>query len=126
MERKTAQRNAIAQVFLKNDRPMGVEEILSYGRKMVTSLNQATVYRNLKAMVASGWLKQFSHPSLGTLFELANKAHHHHFHCHACNKIYDLPGCALNRKMAVPEGFVLQEHEIFLSGLCSACADGLT
>jgi Fur family ferric uptake transcriptional regulator len=122
MERKTPQRNAIAQVFLRHDRPMGIEEILSHGRKIVESLNQATVYRNLKAMVESGWLRQFSHPSLGTLFELADKAHHHHFHCQKCNKIYELPGCALNREKAVPEGFVLQEHEIFLSGVCRACA----
>jgi Fur family ferric uptake transcriptional regulator len=123
MERNTAQRSAIAQVFIRHDRPMGIEEILSHGRKIVESLNQATVYRNLKAMVKSGWLRQFSHPSLGTQYELADKAHHHHFHCHACNTLYELPGCALNSKKAVPDGFVLQEHEIFLSGLCSTCAE---
>ena len=122
MERKTPQRSAIAQVFLQHDRPMGVDDVLSHGRKIVESLNQATVYRNLKAMVASGRLRQFSHPSLGTLFELADKAHHHHFHCHKCNKIYELPGCALNQEKAVPEGFVLEEHEIFLSGVCRSCA----
>jgi Fur family ferric uptake transcriptional regulator len=124
MERKTPQLSAIAQVFLRHDGPMGIEEILSHGRKIVESLNQATVYRNLKAMVESGWIRQFSHPSLGTLFELADKAHHHHFHCLACNKIYELPGCALNREKAVPKGFILQEHEIFLSGLCRTCAAG--
>jgi Fur family ferric uptake transcriptional regulator len=40
---------------------------------------------------------QFSHPSLATLFELADKAHHHHFHCHACNRFYELSGGTLNR-----------------------------
>jgi Fur family ferric uptake transcriptional regulator len=122
MERKTPQRSAIYQVFLRNDRAMGIDEILSHGRKIVDSLNQATVYRNLKAMVESGWLRRFSHPSLGTLFELADKAHHHHFHCCACNKIYELPGCALDHEKAVPKGFVLQDHEIFLFGLCRNCA----
>jgi Fur family ferric uptake transcriptional regulator len=121
-ERKTRQRSAISRVFLRHDRPMGIEEILSHGRKIVESLNQATVYRNLKAMVESGWLRQFSHPSLGTLYELADKEHHHHFYCCKCNKIYELPGCALNQEKAVPKGFVLQEHEIFLSGLCPNCA----
>lgn len=124
MDRKTAQRSAIEQVFLQHERPMGVEEILSHGREIVESLNQATVYRNLKVMVENGWLRQFSHPSLGTLFEIADKEHHHHFHCFECNKVYELPGCSLNHEKAVPNGFVLQEHEIFLSGLCRNCAEG--
>jgi hypothetical protein len=57
-----------------NDRPLGVEEVLRYGRRLVKSLNQATVYRNLKLLVDIGWLKRVIHPSLGTLYERAGKA----------------------------------------------------
>jgi Fe2+ or Zn2+ uptake regulation protein len=34
-ERKTRQRSAISQVSLQHDKPMGIEEILSHGRKIV-------------------------------------------------------------------------------------------
>jgi len=121
MERKTLQRKAIEQVFLGNDRPLRVDEILETGRSMVETLNQATVYRNLKLLVDDGWLKRINHPTLGTVYERAGKGHHHHFHCRGCNRAFELTGCALKKKGAVPHGFVIEDHEIFLSGLCPSC-----
>jgi hypothetical protein len=44
---------------------LGVDEVLNYGRKLVESLNQATVYRNLKFLIDDGWLKRISHPLEG-------------------------------------------------------------
>jgi Fur family ferric uptake transcriptional regulator len=122
MKRRTSQREAIQEVFLQQDRPMGVEDILLYGREFVASLNQATVYRNLKVLVDNGWLHQISHPALGTLYERSGKEHHHHFHCHSCNQIYCLAGCPLNHS-AHPDGFEVEEHELFLSGICPACRE---
>ena len=87
----------------------------------VESLNQATVYRNVKLLLENGWLKQVCHPSLGTLYERTGKGHHHHFHCRVCNRVYDLPGCALNEREAAPSGFLVEDHECFLFGVCPAC-----
>ena len=114
MKRKTSQRAAIEQVFCQLDRPLGIEEILETGRMAVESLNQATVYRNVKLLLENGWLKQVCHPSLGTLYERTGKGHHHHFHCRVCNRVYDLPGCALNEREAAPSGFLVEDHECFL------------
>ena len=112
-------------MFRQHDRPLGVEEVLAYGRELVETLNQATVYRNLKILTDDGWLQRVSHPSLGTLYERTGKGHHHHFHCRKCNRAFELPGCALNQDEAAPEGFVLEDHEIFLFGVCPSC-DGKT
>ena len=57
MKRKTNQQAAIQDVFPENDRPLSVEAILSAGRKIVGTLNQATVCRNLKILVEEGMLK---------------------------------------------------------------------
>lgn len=122
MKRKTSQRSAIEQVIHEEDRPLGIEEILARGRLRVESLNQATVYRTLKLLVEQGAVKPVSHPLLGTLYERAGKGHHHHFHCRGCNRVYELPGCALNELDAAPEGFIVEGHEIFLFGTCPACA----
>ncbi len=122
MKRNTSQRAAIEQVFRLYDRPMGIDEILKQGRAIVPTLNQATVYRNLKRLVEKGWLTPINHPLLGTLYEKAGKGHHHHFHCHACNQVFELPGCALNTRNAAPSGFVIETHEIFLFGICPRCA----
>lgn len=122
MKRRTSQRAALEKVFKKEDRPLGVGEILKIGREYVGSLNQATVYRNLKNMVETGYLRQISHPMLGTLYEKSGKGHHHHFHCRVCDRVFELPGCALNNETAVPKDFVTEDHEIFLFGVCPACA----
>ncbi|MBF0245194.1 MAG: transcriptional repressor [Planctomycetes bacterium] len=122
MKRKTIQRAAIERVFQEGGQPLGVEEILSRGRANVHSLNLVTVYRNLKLLVESGWLKSFHHASFGTLYERAAKGHHHHFHCQECKRVYEIPGCSLRRESGLPEGFVVEDHEIFLFGKCPACA----
>jgi len=122
MKRNTSQRAAIERVFQSTDRPLGIEEILGAGRDMVASLNQATVYRNLKRLVEQGRLRQINHPTLGSLYERTGTGHHHHFHCRGCDRVFELPGCALNQRDAAPAGFVTEDHEIFLYGLCPSCA----
>jgi Fur family transcriptional regulator, ferric uptake regulator len=121
MKRKTIQRDAIQEVFLKRKRPLRVEEILEIGRGSVASLNQATVYRNLKRFVESGWLRTVHHPEAGTLYERAEKGHHHHFHCRFCDRVFELPGCALSQRNSTPPGFVAEGHEVFVFGVCSSC-----
>ena len=122
MQRKTTQRTAIEQVFLNEDRPLGIEDILRLGRTQVESLNQATVYRTLKLLIDKGWLKQVNHPTMGMLYERSGKGHHHHFHCRDCNRVLELPGCSLRQETAAPEGFIVEDHTIFLFGVCSSCA----
>ena len=119
--RKTVQRDAIRKVFLSKNRAIKVEEILEEGRGLVESLNQATVYRNLKYLLESGWIRTVHHPELGNLYEMAQKEHHHHFHCRSCERVFDLPGCALNETKSTPPGFVAERHEVFLFGVCSSC-----
>jgi Fur family ferric uptake transcriptional regulator len=122
LRRNTAQRLALQQVFRRHDRPMAVDEILAHGRELVESLNQATVYRNLKILINSGWLRRFAHPETGTLYERTDKGHHHHYFCRSCKRAFDAPGCPLKEEGTAPEGFVIEEHEVFFFGVCSSCA----
>jgi Fur family ferric uptake transcriptional regulator len=121
MKRQTSQRLALQEVFRREERPLGVEEILKRGREIVGSLNQATVYRNLKLLQEQGWLRKINHPGLGNLYERTEKEHHHHFHCQMCDRLFELPGCPLDREYAPPPGFVAEGHEVFLFGVCPAC-----
>lgn len=122
MKRKTNQRSAIQEVFQTIDRPLRIHEILEAGRRSVGSLNQATVYRNLKLLVQSGWLVKVRTPELGTLYEKAGKEHHHHFQCRSCERIYEISGCAFNEHSATPPGFVTESHEVYLFGICPECS----
>ena len=121
MKRKTNQRAAIQDVFMENDRPLSIEEVLLAGRRIVETLNPATVYRNLKILVAEGRLKKIIVPETGTLYEIAGKRHHHHFQCRNCDRVYEVEGCVFNDHQAAPSGFVTESHEIFLFGICAGC-----
>ena len=72
--------------------------MLQAGRSMVGTLNQATFYRNLKVLVAGGWIRSMHHSTLGTVYERAGKDRHNHFHCHSRDHLYEARGCALNEK----------------------------
>ncbi len=121
MERNTKQKNAIKNVFLKYTRPLKIQEILDYGKVEVPKLNQATVYRNLDRLIKEGVVVKIEYPQIGTLYELAGKEHHHHFHCIKCDKLHELPGCGIEEDDHAPEGFSVKGHELFLFGTCPDC-----
>lgn len=120
--RQTRQRAAIRAVFRADRQPLTVAEVLRRAQAAVPALNRATVYRNLGLLVRDGWLVAVAHPEVGMLYERAGLAHHHHFYCRGCAQVYDLPGCPLPSAHRGPEGFVTEGHEVYLRGLCRACA----
>lgn len=122
MERNTQQRQAIIAAFNKTKRPLSVQEVLELAQKRCPGLGIATVYRNLKALVAEARLQSVDLPGGQVLYELPTSLHHHHFSCLKCLKVYDIDVCGLNFQKLVPQGFQLREHEILLSGLCSGCS----
>lgn len=121
MKRNTSQREAIKAVFEQERRALCIEEVLSGGQHLVKSLNQATVYRNLKLLVDEGWLKKWHHPIKGSMYEPTGLAHHHHFHCRICKHIYEIEGCLLDPSAKAPAGFLTEAHDVFLYGVCSTC-----
>lgn len=121
-QRNTRQREALRSVFGVENHPMAVAEVLKRAQAIVPSLNGATVYRNLGALVQEGWLVQFTHPEIGTLFERAGHRHHHHFLCRLCRRVFNLEGCSLDPHQECPVGFVAEGHVAFIHGLCEGCA----
>lgn len=122
MTRKTEQRAAIRRVFARVNRPLSVQEILDHAQEQVPGLGIATVYRNLKALVEEGWLATVDMPGQPSRYERAELEHHHHFQCEACDRVFDIPGCAhLAQDHKTPAGFVVSRHEVMLYGLCADC-----
>jgi len=110
-------------VFRQYGRPLGIEEIVAAARRSARRLNEATVYRNIKQWLLSGWLREIPHPVHGMLYEEADKEHHHHFHCRECDRLFELQGCAIRESGMAPPGFVAEGHELLLFGMCAACQE---
>lgn len=124
MPRKTEQRDAIRCAFEHAGRPLSAQEVLELAQEDVPSLGIATVYRNIKALVAEDWLTAVELPNEPSRYELAELEHHHHFQCEACARVFDIPGCAMGVAALAPQGFEVNSHEVFLYGTCPECTGG--
>ena len=126
MERATTQRQAIWEVLERSPGPLLPEDVLAEARRTCPSLGQATVYRALKRLEGEGRLERVADPEGRARFESVRK-HHHHFQCRACDRVYDVPGCAVRPPSSLrdrlPEGFRLEGHEVWLHGVCAACGN---
>lgn len=121
MERNTRQREAIEAVMARTQRPLEPAEVLAKAKKSVPRLGIATVYRALKTLVEEGKLKRVELPGQITRYERTGLAHHHHFHCRGCGKVFDIPGCPDGLRRLTPRGFKLEGHEVMLYGTCPDC-----
>lgn len=121
MERNTRQRGAIRRVFAALHRPLSPAEVLLAAQSEVPSMGIATVYRTIKALVDEGEIKSIDVPGEAPRYEVAHLGHHHHFHCRACNKVFEVEGCPSDIQKLAPDGFQTEGHEVMLFGRCITC-----
>lgn len=114
--RNTSQRRAIREAIEQAGRPLDANEVLAAAE--AEGLGLATVYRTLKLGVEEGWLMPVELPNAPTRYEKAGKKHHHHFECRTCQKVFDVDGCPGNLNPLVPDGFIMEDHELILYGVC--------
>ena len=107
MERDTRQRRAIRRVIEEADRPLSPLDVLAIAQGHAPGLGIATVYRTLKGLVEEGWLTQVELPGESPRYEIARKAHHHHFQCLTCGQVYEIAGCPQEVQPLTPPGFRL-------------------
>ena len=100
---------------------LSVAEILVAARHDSASISRATVYRQLKRLVAQDLATTVELPGEPPRYEAAGRRHHHHFRCRRCERVYDLPGCPGGLQALVPNGFTLEGHHVVLDGVCSQC-----
>jgi Fur family ferric uptake transcriptional regulator len=121
MERATRQNTAIREAIEAAGRPLSPTEVLDEARRHVAALGLATVYRNLKSLVDEGTIQAVTLPGEVPRYELAQRGHHHHFRCDACQRVFDVHQCPGDLAGLAPPGFAVSRHEITLYGLCSDC-----
>lgn len=121
MTRRTPQRRAIEDAFRGAGRPLSTEECHARARREVAGLGIATVYRNVRRLVDEGWLRVVELPGSPDRYEVAGKHHHHHFHCRACDGVFEVEECPGGFTGMAPGGFRVEDHEVILYGLCDGC-----
>lgn len=142
MERQTRQRQAVLDALDHAGRALTPAEILGLAQQSVASLNLSTIYRHLNALQDEARIVKVLLPGQAAArFEAACREdhgahghaagreaphHHHHFHCQRCDRVFALHACPGSMQELAPKGFVVQSHEITLSGLCAECRPAKT
>lgn len=121
MQRRTRQREAILAALQRTDRPLSPREILAEAGKGVPQLGIATVYRQLTRLIEAGALREVALPGEPSRYELAGKGHHHHFRCRHCERVFELDRCPGDFRSLAPDGFLVEDHDLLLTGLCPGC-----
>lgn len=121
MERNTRQRSAIRQAIAAAARPLLPQEILQAAEVVAPGLSLATVYRNVRALVEEGELIAVTLPGEVARYEVAGAAHHHHFQCLSCQRVFEVEACPGNLASLAPPGFTVEDHELTLYGRCGDC-----
>jgi Fur family ferric uptake transcriptional regulator len=94
-QRQTKQLQAICQAIKQASRPLSIDELHGLATKELDSLGLRTVYRAVRKLQEDGVIVSVSVPGKSDRYELASIAakHHHHFHCKACDRLFDIHGC---------------------------------
>ena len=95
--------------------------MLKAAQETLPRIGIATVYRTLKLLVSEGWLTPVELPGEATRYEIRGPGHHRYFRCRECARIYPIDGIDWNVKQIAPDGFRVEDHKLFLYGVCRGC-----
>ena len=120
-QRDTVQKRVVREAFESAKRPLRPEEVFVRARKRRPQIGMATVYRSIKSLIAAHELCAVELPGGATYYEIFRNEHHHHFHCRACEQVFEVESCPASMKDFSLPGFKVERHEMTLFGLCKSC-----
>ena len=115
------QREVIYETLKGTTAHPDVDAILAMIKDKLPGIGVATVYRNLRALVAEGRVVTWE-TSLGSIHYDADVSDHAHFVCRHCGRISDLFIGSPLTKTVEELGYDVEEEKSILYGLCPDCA----
>lgn len=88
----------------------------------------ATVYRVLTQFEDAGLVLRHNFEGGRSVFELDRGDHHDHMVCVKCNKVTEFYDEAIEQRQKViasKSNFLLQDHSLYLYGICSSCSSSV-
>jgi Fur family ferric uptake transcriptional regulator len=123
--KRSAQREAILESFLKAGSHVSVEDLLKIVRRREPEVGRTTIYRTLKLFQEAGLASELLFGGEARFEPLWNRDHHDHFVCVACGEIFEFQSPDIERlqdEIAASLGFVIEGHRHHIFGRCAKCA----
>ena len=119
--RHSDQRDIIYQVVSSSCDHPSVETILERSKKLMPSINMATVYRNLNVLVSQNKIIRLTLTS-GDRFDKTLHPHPH-FYCKCCNEVIDVDHNAVADMVTSIESndFQIEKVDVMFTGICKNC-----
>lgn len=122
--KKTTPRVALIRTLQKENRPLSENEIKE---QMGDMYDRATFYRSVQTLSKAGIIHRIVADNVMVKYALNNceNGHYHqvdhaHFYCRQCHNLYCLKNIKL-QTLSLPEGFVDEEHDLVIRGVCDRC-----
>src|SRR5438270_1703123 len=122
--KKTSQRAFIWRALLDYKGHPSVEEIRDQLMKEGHRIGLATIYRTLKILLQSGYIRQLKVEGLTRYEPVVKQPNHLHFICNACRSTVEFPSRKIEtliRQATAEYGFDQRYSRYAIFGLCKAC-----
>lgn len=121
--KRTPGRIALLQLLLEAKNPLTKQEISA--KLSGVQMDSVSIYRSLEAFHRAGIVHKVEAGDRNWRFAVcscgSSKHCHPHFICRLCGKVECLEGSALPEELSIKPGYVVEEQELYLRGLCDRC-----
>ena len=127
--RNTKQKQFILNILKDTDKPMSINEIHAQLVKLLPKIAKSTIYRNIDSLLKQNLIDKYHLNDNEVFYRIkADRNEHKHFViCDNCKKVFDLPSCPIHEieNAMEEEGFIIQKHQIEITGICKQCATNI-
>jgi Fur family transcriptional regulator, ferric uptake regulator len=123
--KKTSQRALIWGILLEAKGHPSVEEIRDLLIAKGHRIGLATIYRTLKILLSSGYIRQSKIAGMTRYEPVVNQPNHLHFICNSCGRTTEFPSRKIEQliqRITAEHGFEERFSRYMISGLCKSCA----
>lgn len=121
----TGPRLKILNLFeISDQRHLSAEDVYRMLLDEHDDVGLATVYRVLTQFEQAGLLVRHHFESGKAVFELNQGGHHDHLVCVKCGKVEEFYDVEIEKRqdtIAEEHGFLIQDHAMYLYGVCGDC-----
>ena len=125
MQRKTVQRQIIADALKNFDIHPTVDEVYAEIQKNHPSISKTTVYRNLRMLAQDGKIRQVVLSDDAERYDKRTEQHYH-FKCYNCGRLFDVDMDYLediDDRVRQEYDFQIHMHDVIFRGFCLHCRD---
>jgi len=121
--RSSRQRDVVLETVRSTFEHPTAEWIFRMTRKRLPRVGLGTVYRNLKALVDEGLIREVRSADEAVRYD-GNTGEHYHIRCVSCDRVSDLPVSVdrtIEQRARYATNYAIMGHEVEVRGVCPGC-----